>query len=296
MKFAYLVMFEPRALHSTIQGLYDNVINRYDADIFICMQKTFSDDEERLKLFNKNVVYTELYDKPNPFEYFGTNNNLDVTTNEQNWKTYSNLQIYINYHKMAKAIFNSIDNYDYFIILRTDTTILFPFPDKELFEKIPEAMYFIDAEYGKNWGDRGIPTFIHRNYILSLLNSYHNVISNIENRQNLIDIINQFRILEKGGGLNQERFQNICIYFCNLKENIKLIKALNYFFTACKHDHQHTTWSIPKIHEKYNVICKYELQCNEAYENYNLWLTNPKWCFYNNSICINCHNQKISFE
>jgi hypothetical protein len=283
-------MYELRAVNSTVKNLYDKVINHYDADVFICAQKTFKDDEERLNLFNKNVVYSELYDKPDPREYFGPHNILDrIDKEKQNdltWNKYSNLQIYINYHKMANIVSKVIDKYDYFILLRSDVEILFSFPEKELFEKIPEAMYFIDCNYSKEWGDRGIPTIIHRNYILGLLNSYYNVISNAKYIKNLNYIIIKYKILEKPAGLNQERFQNICIDLCNLRKNVKYITSLNYFLTSCSKDNFITTWSIPKKHEKYNVICKYEFQCDEAYKNLNLWLNKSKWEFYNNSICL----------
>lgn len=284
MKFAYLLMYELRAVHSTVQNLYDNVINRYDADVFICAQKTFQDDEDRLKLFNKNVVYSELYDKPDPREYFGSNNNLDIIAGF--WNNPSNLQIYINYHKMANAILNVVDKYDYFILLRSDSQILFPFPDKELFETAPEAMYFIDAKYSNIWGDEGIPTFIHRNYIIKLLNSYYDIIYNKHYSEPTINVINKYNVINSHGGLNQERFQNTCLYLLDLTNKKKFIKALNYYFTACPRDNNHISWSVPHNYEKYNVICKYDTQCDEAHENYNLWLNENKWVFRNDSMYI----------
>ena len=65
MKFAYLLMFELRAVKKTVQALYDNIINPYDADVYICVQKALPDDLERLELFHEKVVYKELYDKLN---------------------------------------------------------------------------------------------------------------------------------------------------------------------------------------------------------------------------------------
>lgn len=132
-----------------------------------------------MSLFQENVVCKEIYDKPDPIKYFGKNNTLNIVKGVHNhWNKHSNLQIYINQHKMAQVISKVVDNYDYFILIRSDSTILFPFPDKSIFEKLTPAMYFIDAKYSKHWGDIGMPAFIHKNYILHYLNSYYNIISN----------------------------------------------------------------------------------------------------------------------
>ena len=284
MKFAFLLMYELRAINKTYEGLYNNLIKPYDADIFICVQKTFPDDYEMLNLFNENIICKEIYDKPDPNIYFGSENNLNITDpvaeRHHNWNIYSNLQIYINYHKMAKLISNYIDKYDYFIIIRCDSYILFPFPDKQLFENMPESMYFIDANYCKKWGDNGIATFVHRNYILDYLNSYYNIISNPLYKPEIKNI------LKTSNTLNQENFQNKCLYLLNLTDKIKKINNLNYYWTAEKIN-DYNTWSCPHYHPIYNnVICKYDEQCYEAHQNYNLWLDGKRWkinndkCFY----------------
>jgi hypothetical protein len=264
MKFAFLVMCELRGVKSTIDGLYKNLINQYDADIFICVQKTFPDDEERMNLFKEKVVYRELYDRPDPVAYFGENNISNVGHDrDANWNAYSNLQIYINYHKMAKVIENVYDQYEYFIILRTDSQILFPFPDKQLFEIAPETIYLTDSNYCKIWGDIGFPGIIHKKYILELLNCYYNSI--VYHRQYILEIINCENI-----ELNQERFFYVCLRVLNLLDKIKKIKNLNYFWTA-EIVNDYTTWSIPHMHPTHNVISKYDDQCDEAYSNSDLW-------------------------
>jgi len=279
MKFAFLLMYELRAVKKTYQELYKNLIKPYDADIFICVQKALNDDDERLNLFNENVICKEIYDKPEPISYFGIENNLNVTsmddhtTSRHNWNKYSNLQVYINYHKMAQIISKHVDKYDYFILIRCDSYILFPFPDKKLFENIPKFMYFINAQYCKGWGDKGIPTFIHRNYILDYLNSYYNIISNPSYKPEIINALNA------SGLLNQEKFQNKCLSLVNLQDKIQKINSLNYYWTA-ENVNDYNTWSCPHYSPIYNnVICKYDGQCNEAHENYNLWLNGKRWKF-----------------
>ena len=290
MKFAFLVMCELRAVESTIDGLYKNLIKPYDADIFICVQKALSNDEERMNLFSENVVYRELYDKPDPVTYFGEENNLYLVNESQcNWNFYSNLQVYINYHKMAKVIENVYDQYDYFIILRTDSQILFQFPDKQLFEQLPESVYLLDANYCKKWGDIGFPGIIHKNYILNVLSCYYNVISKRQYRESMFEIIHRENIIHNIGSLNQERFFYICLRIFNLLDKLKKLKNLNFFWTA-EIVNDYTTWSKPHMHPTRNVISKYDDQCDEAYDNYALWSSgNYIWT-------INKHDQSIELS
>ena len=281
MKFAYLVMTELRSLDKTIQQLFDYIINPYEADIFICVQQTFSDDNEKIKLFDKNVVYKEIYTKPDPNIYFGPNNNINIGMG--NWNINSNLQIYINYHKMSQIIEKYIDKYDYFITLRTDVCILFPFPEKKLFENIPPALYTVDAEYCKHWGGCGFSVFIHKTFIMEYLSSYYTIISNKIYNNILID-----NFKKKGSTYsNQENFHKICLMIinnqnkkCNILINTKYIKNNNYYYSA-KTLNDYTTWSKPNLHPIYNVICKYNGQCEEAYKNLELWRNNKKWKYNN---------------
>ena len=113
MKFAYLVMTELRSLEKNINDLYKYIIDPFEADIFICVQETSIDDYEKIKLFNKNVVYSEIYKKSNPYQYFGKNNSLIIKYDDSfHWNKPSNLQIYINYHKMSQIIEKYVDKYD----------------------------------------------------------------------------------------------------------------------------------------------------------------------------------------
>jgi len=274
-------MTELRSLDKTIQQLYDYIINPYEADIFICVQQTFSDDNEKIKLFDKNVVYNEIYTKPDPNVYFGLDNNINIKIG--NWNIHSNLQIYINYHKMSQIIEKYIDKYDYFITMRTDVCILFPFPEKKLFENIQPALYTVDAKYCNHWGGCGFSVFIHKAFIMEYLSCYYTIISNKIYNSLLID---NFKIKGKIYS-NQENFHKICLQIinnqdkkCNVLDNTKYIKNNNYYYTA-KTLEDYTTWSKPELNSTYNVICKYREQCEEAYDNLKLWNNNNKWKYNN---------------
>jgi len=174
MKFALLIMLELRSIKKTIKKI-NNVIDYYDADVFILCQKTFDNDDINANLF-KNIIYKELYNKPNAIEYF--NNKFLLNDFGNNWNYNSCLQIYINYHKMASVLKEHVNNYDYFITMRTDIDILFPFPDKKLFETVDKGLYTFDANYAKDWGGLGTSIFTHKDYILPYLNCYYDEIIN----------------------------------------------------------------------------------------------------------------------
>jgi hypothetical protein len=283
MKFAYLVMTELRSLEKNINDLYKYIINPFEADIFICVQETSLDDYEKIKLFDKNVIYSEIYKKSNPYQYFGKNNSLIIKYNDSfNWNKPSNLQIYINYHKMGHIIKNIIQNYDYFITMRTDVSILFPFPEKNFFNDMPPSIYSFDTEYSKGWGGSGYSVFIHKNFIFSYLCAYYFIISNKVFRNTLIN--NFYDKSEKKLVCNQEKFQKICLKIINMPTPI-YIKNTNVYYNATTLT-DHTTWSTPIIHPKYNVICKYPKQCDEAYDSLYLWNNGYRWKYENNNLFL----------
>lgn len=279
MKFAFLVMYELRALDKTIESLYKNIIDYYNADIFILAQYKDPIDIEKINLFNKNVVHKELYEKINPHDHFNTahisyDKNETVDISAQNWNKYNSIQIYLNLHKMAKVIESCVDNYDYFIILRTDIEILFPFPNKELFENIPAAIYTFDPDYCRYWGGWAAGVFIHKNFILNYLNSFYKMI----NDQSIQEFYN-FGY----DHINQENFMNFALLKSNLKFNY--IKNLNMFFTA-ESLNDRSTWGNINIHPIYNVIYKYLDQCDEAYNNLRLWENNGRWVYENDTLLL----------
>jgi len=284
MKFAYLVMTELRSLDKNINDLYKYIINPFEADIFICVQELCIEDYEKIKLFDKNLVYSEIYKKPNPYTFFGPNNNTNITMckGDVNWNKPSNLQIYINYYRMADVIKNVVNNYDYFITMRTDVSILFPFPEKDFFNKIPQSLYSFNTEYSKGWNGSGYSVFIHKNFILKYLNCYYFIIKNSLLKNVLLHnfYVPSIRKLN----CNQEKFQKICLKLINVPQP-KSIKNTNVYYNATTLN-DYTTWSTPILHPKYNVICKYINQCDEAYNSLYLWNSGYRWKYENDNIFL----------
>jgi glycosyltransferase involved in cell wall biosynthesis len=305
MKYAFLVMYELRALKKTIENLYKYVIDFYDADIIILCQRQFEEDESLLKLFNRNVKYCNLYDKPNPASYFNVDEislqkNIDLRENPEYrglWNAPGNLQIYINMNEMAKIIEKYKNEYDYFITLRTDIDILFPFPDKEIFEKIPPGVYGFYPSYSRSWGGLGEGNFIHKNYIIDYLTSCNDFIrnnpitSNIFNeRQNyfykLKDHFFFIKIDSKEHPILKKHLNQELLLLLSLKEKgikIKNINNLNFYYTAEGITDYTTTNTIKTdgIHVYKNME-----QLMESKLQLDLWNNNYGWTYENECIYL----------
>jgi len=266
MKFAFLVMLEPRSLSKTINNLYRYIIDYYDTDIYILCQETTNIND--IELFNKNVVYKNIYKKPNSFEY------LNITKNswDNNWNNDSCLQCYINWYKMYEILEDKYNNYDYYIILRTDIDILFPFPPKEIFESIPFGIYTYDANYAKSWGGYSSGVFIHKKFILDYLKCFYEIINN-----NLYTEFLSYYLQ------NQENYMIYCMNKYNL--SFKYMNNLNIYFTA-ETLNDNSTWSHIEYSSKYNVIYKYIEQCEEAHNNLLYWNNGARWVYENNIILL----------
>jgi len=274
MKFAVVILYELRAIKKTIENYYKYLIDFYNADVFIICQNTFDDDYENLKLFNRNVKYIMLYEKPDPKKYFGENSNINLPMGAGNWNNHGNLQIYINNNEASKVLKDYVDQYDYFIQLRLDIDILFDFPKSDLFEKIPHGIYGFHPNYCSGWGGSGAGNFIHKDFLIDYLNSYYELMTNNNYKEYIM-----YRI--SLGILNQEMILNIALEIKKFK--MIPITNINYYYTTEKLN-SYTTWSKPSYNTKYDVICKYPEQCNEAFDALTLWNNNKKWVFIDNQI------------
>jgi hypothetical protein len=275
LKFAFLVMYELRALKKTIDKLKKYIINFYNADVFILCNRQFSDDDELIKLFDSNVIYSRLYTKPDPNKYFPKDSNFFINAGLGNWKSPGNSQIYINNYEFYKVMQSYYQNYDYFISIRVDVDILFNFPKKSFFENIPKGIYSFNPVYARRWGGSGGGNFIHRDYILDYLSSYWNILTNPNYNKLLTEYAMNSYIL------NQETLLQLSLSVKNI--NFIFIDNINYYYTA-ETLNDYTTFGQIKEHK--NVICKYREQVDEAFDALNKWKNGQRWKFNNNVICL----------
>jgi hypothetical protein len=143
-------------------------------------------------------------------------------------------------------------------------------------------LYSFDTEYSKGWGGSGYSVFIHKNFILNYLNCYFFIIKNKVFKNVLLN--NFYVPSEKKLHCNQEKFQKICLKLMNIPKP-KSIKNTNVYYNATTIN-DYTTWSSPIIHPKYNVICKYIKQCDDAYDSLKLWNQGFKWKYENDSLFL----------
>lgn len=260
-KFCFLVMHELRCL-SLISNLYEFLIDPFEADIIICCQD-LPGKQDSIDLFNKGVIYKEKYIKPNPYKWYSCSNTVKI--NGQNWNNAACLQNYINYEKMSHIVEKYIDKYDYFILTRTDLKILFPYPPKDMFDKIPEGIYSFEPNYSKNWGGFHEPGFVHKSYILDVLRAPNFII-----QKNITPCNLSFK------NANSEKFVRACWRSMKIPIFKSIIKNLNFFYYA-KNVKTHTSWSPIRFSERANCFVKYPDQVNEAYDNLALWKKIGRW-------------------
>ena len=262
-KFCFLVMHELRCL-SYINNLYEYLIDPYEADIIICCQD-LAGKQDSMNLFHKNVIHKEKYIKPNPHKWYSCSNTVKM--NGQNWNNAACLQNYINYEKMSHIVEKYTDKYDYFILTRTDLKILFPYPPKDMFDTIPEAIYSFEPNYSKHYGGFHEPGFVHKNYILDILRTPDYILKN-----NIYPCNIRFR------GANSEKFVRACWNHKKIPIFKSVINNLNFFYIA-QNLQTHTSWAKPQFNKKSNCFIKYPKQVDEAYDNLELWNQNKRWIY-----------------
>lgn len=274
MKIAYLLVGELRLVKDKINKLYDFLFDYYDVDIYLLMQRSCNEDYENLKLLKRRVVYSEFYDKPEPDKYLD-DDKLDSYP-KQNWSSNNCTQYYINLEKMVNIISSVKEEYDFYITGRIDIDILFPYPPIDLIEKLPPAIYEFNPDYCRSWGGYATGFLVHKKFIIDYLSSTCELIRN-KDKSNLIKFIDKYCVL------NQENFTTYSWEIKNIPR--KFINTINSYFT-CDSLSSRTTWNKPVIHDKYNVICKYPLQCEEVFQNFEKWKNGKRWIFKNDVIYL----------
>jgi hypothetical protein len=274
MKFAVLFMYELRSAYKCIGKLTSKLVNFYNADVFVLCQRHFDDDDSRLSLFNTNLKHAELYDKPDPLQYFGENSNITIDSHGNNWNNLGNSQTYINNHKFSKVISAIVNDYDYYITVRIDSEILFDFPSIECFKNITPGIHAYSCPDFDKFGGTGFANFIHKNFIIEYLTASYDIITDKSWRSKLED-------LTQTTNFNQER---LCQYALSRKGlAVRRINGLNYFYTT-DDANSYTTWGKPTFHETYKVFYKYISQVNYAFDCYKAWLRGGRWITENEHI------------
>ena len=249
-RYGICIFNELRAVKETVANIYSNLVDVLDADIFICTQKTFEDDAERLKLFDRKVVCKEIYERPDPLLYMPKIREFPYGGN---WRYPGGEHFYVNMWKMAQVLKMFSAEYDYFIFMRSDTNVLFPIK-KDFWENAIHVQE--GSEHGGiNMNMLVIPSQIVVEYCLSFSDCVNEPYSFMSAEHDHLG-------LDKNH-LNTERYcRNIFIH----KKYETKIYPCNCFLTAGSLDDR-TSWSVIQYDNEKGVFYKYKEQLDLAFDN-----------------------------
>lgn len=242
---------------------YANLIDPLKADVFIVAQRHFPDDEERISKFTRNVIHAELYDKPNSDLEFSAGLPA-LKMKRDNFKVDSNLQQYINWRRLYTVLSDCKQKqYSYYVIIRSDYHMLFPFPPMEVLDKVL-ATEFVGCYKGHEFGGINTTmTVIPQKHLETFCTApYETIMGNNPKMPNLRRPI-----------YNIESF--IKTIFEHFSIQIKKISP-NAFITA-ESLGARTTWGPIYRDNNHNILAKYPEQVKHAYMSLSRYNKSQKW-------------------
>lgn len=174
MKIAICLVGQLKALDACMPSLYDKTIKPSNADVIVCVNRATDNDEELLKKIPSNVVYSEIYEKECLETYFppifyekhveparkivqgydhprfgdckpagAMCNYLAPLVGGMN-----HLIKLLNWQRLVKVV-KSLDDYDFYLVTRSDHFVLFPHPIVKPEILKSDTIYHYDAHH---WG------------------------------------------------------------------------------------------------------------------------------------------------
>ena len=284
-RVAVCLVGEPRGIKRCFPSLFKNVIDPLNASVFFSFNRAFNDDEEKIKLINKNLIFGELKEKTDLKKTLIPNSLYFKLTEEDfsprsNWVGIVNGQKggichrHFDFKRMAEIISDKINFFDYFIITRSDFFYLFPIFDFSILnsEEIIKHEGFDNYSHtGMNW------EFIicHKNKVLEFLNSPF-LFMNCESLQDLI--IKGIKHRPK----NNESFQRIISDFYGWKISEMEINS----FISADSLSEKTTWGEVEFCNQTNQFFKYRDMYNQALFNFEKYKKSFNWQKLKNQIKI----------
>lgn len=153
MKIAVCILNSPRAIDYAIPTIYENIIDHLDADVF-CMFTIgeHNDDLDRISRVKKRVIEKQFWNPKElisflPKIFWDTHIKFAQSFFEDKYNNYLS-PIYVSKNstcprwfglpprytvfKLLKMMNKYIDQYDYFILLRSDLYFLFPLINRDI--------------------------------------------------------------------------------------------------------------------------------------------------------------------
>ena len=267
---------EPRGINTCVDSFYENIIEPLDASIFYSFNRATPDDESKIKLINKKVIFGELKEKVDlrkelvPDSLYSKFDEIDFYP-LSNWIGTVNKQMggvcyrHVDFKKMAGIISSYLNDFDYFIITRSDFKYLFPIFDFSILkdqEIIKHKGFDNYSHTGMNW------EFIicKSDKVLEILNSPF-LFMNDESLQDLM--IKKIRQRPR----NNESFQRIISEY--YKWNVSEME-INGFLSADSMK-ESTTWGEIQYSESNKNYFKYPGMVQDAYSNLDKINSGLKW-------------------
>jgi hypothetical protein len=268
--YAVCMWGQLRAINSTYKNLYLNLINPLQADLYIVAQKTNTDIDKNIELFEPSIKKI-LYDNPENIKEQYIDFDFNNEALHGNYTDDRHLKIYYNFYMIYKELGDIFEkNYEYIILTRSDFLHLFPYPDIKTLINDNNIIWSYDGhEYE---GINSTLLCIPSKHIKTLLSSNYNYLNNKDN----INILNN-------RNLCQERFMGVIFKDNNWING----KIQNNSFITADTINEITTTLPPLYSETHNVLYKYEYQLNNAYEALELYNSGKKWTFIKDKENVN---------
>ena len=280
-------MNEPRValcLYGEVRGtktcaptIYENIVNQWNTDIFMSFNRVDQHDEERLRYFDKNVVFSEVYEKQDlntvfpksfydkliPFaqDLLKTHSIIDVNFVSPLVGEFSSLYIRLNWYRFKSIIEPHINEYDYYIITRPDHYFLYPLFDKS----------FLDPNYiikynGHDWsGANADFLIVPKNLVLGWLISNYEFYAN----ETLQDYI--ISELPKRHRKNSETITQLIFEYNQYKIKTTPLSS----FISADSANERTSFTAIIFNGKHYY--KYETQYYDSLHNQSVWRNHTGW-------------------
>jgi hypothetical protein len=270
-KYAVCMWGQLRSVNTIKKNLYENLIKPLTADFFVMVQKTGTDIDKNMDLFQtKNKI---MYESPDVTKIFKIYSKLIQNNPQHNYMNIPYLNMYYNMYKIGKIFGDTFEkNYEYIILTRSDYLHLFPFPDiSSLYDKKNLFWCYDGHECG---GINCTLICIPSKYIKSYLFSFYNYLQDPNN----IKILNSISCILTTE-LNTEFFTKII--FDN--NNWKIGKIEPNAFISASNINEITTWAEIQYSKLYEVFYKYEDQLNRAFTSLEKYKNNQRWHLCNSN-------------
>jgi len=277
-EYAICMYGQLRGVKGTIDKFYENFVDVLDADLYIVVQKTYTDIDNDIDLFDKKVVNKIVYDSPKDIESMYPNyEKITLRNHCDNYICKASLQIYYNLCKINELFGDILEkNYQYIILTRSDFYHLFPFPNILHFDKTDETFWTYDTNSygGVNLTLACIPSKYIKNY-LTVFKSFLDDSNNIE-------VINNYPFSKVAGlefiRLNSEMYATL-IFDINKWNNGKL--RSNSFLSASSLQ-EITTLGGVSYDPAHNLYYKYYEQYMNVLSGLKEYNESKKWTYHYN--------------